>query len=64
MQRLASTVSKSERSAQAVLYDLRRIKKLDNTSALRAEAASQLAAFKNHQSQLQKYIRRIASQDV
>lgn len=64
LQRLASVVAKSERTAAGVLQDLRSIKKVESAPQLRAEAASQLSSLRSQHSALQKYIYRIASKDV
>lgn len=64
MQRLAGSVSKAERTASAVLNDLRLIKRVDTTAALRAEAASQLSALKAQRSALSRSILRIVKQDI
>mmetsp|Transcript_1994 Transcript_1994/g.4473 ORF Transcript_1994/g.4473 Transcript_1994/m.4473 type:complete len:244 (+) Transcript_1994:85-816(+) len=64
LQRLASNVAKDEKTANAVVQELRTLKAMNASLSLRAEAASHLARLRTQKQQANKNIYRIANRDI
>ncbi|KAF5842190.1 hypothetical protein DUNSADRAFT_8590 [Dunaliella salina] len=64
LQRLASNVAKDEKTANAVVQELRALKAMNASLNLRAEAASHLAQLRTQKQQANKHIYRIANRDI